>query len=133
MTVPVLIRWRRVYHHDLARSFWDYMVKRWESVMVTERIITQIAAKLERADYYGKIEQFHTVISLILKPGETLTVKDERQLLLLISKRLQSERQYICCNRKWQEGPNFRAFLHVHDFPDKTAFYELLIQGLHVR
>ena len=96
-------------------------------------LIAKITWKLERADYSGTISRFHTVIELTFKPGKSLTLWEERLLPFFIERSLRSSRQYVCCNRAWQPGPKFQAFLHVHEFKDEQAFQRLLIKGFRVR
>jgi hypothetical protein len=95
-------------------------------------ILAIIASKLDKAFLSGDSSKLHTVIDLVFKPDQILTEEEEVALLKWIKSEIKPERTYVCCNRTWKDGENFKAFLHLHEFNPQCESYKLLLKKLKV-
>ncbi len=95
--------------------------------------LTNIAAKLEAAYFYGNPCKLETVFYLVFKQKEMLTEEEEVLLVEWIKSNIKPEKVYISCNRNWQEGPCFKAFLHLENFNSDQLGYNDLVRLLNVK
>ncbi len=96
-------------------------------------IIEKMKAKLTAAYMYGDHDEYHAVIKFDFQDGQMLTEEEENELLEFIKNKINPERVYICCNRRYNENNLiWSAFLHLHEFTIAGSFTQLLMKGFNL-
>jgi len=97
------IRTVRPYVGGDVNMFWASCCLFW--------VLRTINKNTEAVYSYGENAPLNEVIDLVFREGYILPTEMEVALLALMRVIVKPEKIYLCCNRRWQEGKNWKAHL----------------------